>query len=66
MRIARPSAENPNIGATQTLKSQGMRRDRLDEAIFAAAEKLQEAKVAQDLELLADFVTDVAVVRVEF
>jgi len=43
-----------------------MRRDRLDEAIFAAAEKLQEAKVAQDLELLADFVTDVAVVRVEF
>jgi hypothetical protein len=38
----------------------------LDEAVGAGAEEGEEAKVAEDLELLADFVADVGVVGVEF
>ena len=34
--------------------------------VGTAAEKFQEAEVAEDLELLADFVADVAIIGVEF
>ena len=34
--------------------------------VGTAAEKFQEAEVAEDLELLADFVADVAVMGMEF
>jgi hypothetical protein len=35
-------------------------------AVGAGAEEFEEAEVAEDLELLADFVTDVGVVGMEF
>ena len=35
------------------------------EAIFAAAEEFEDAEVAEDLELLADFVADVAIGRMQ-
>jgi hypothetical protein len=38
----------------------------LGEAVRARAEELQQAEVAEELELLADFVADVGVVGVEF
>jgi hypothetical protein len=38
----------------------------LFEAVRAVAEELEEAEVAEDLELLADFGLDVVVVGVEF
>ncbi len=37
----------------------------LVQAIGAAAEEFEETKVAEDLELLADFVAEVRVIRVE-
>jgi len=36
------------------------------QAVGARAEEFEEVHVAEDLELLADFVVDVAVLRVEF
>ncbi len=41
-------------------------RTRLFEDVGAGAEEGEEAEVAEDLELLADFVADVAVIRMEF
>jgi hypothetical protein len=38
----------------------------LGEAVGAGAEELEEAEVAEDLELLADFVADMSVVGMEF
>lgn len=38
----------------------------LSEAVGAGAEEFEEAQVAQNLELLADFVADVSVLCVEF
>ncbi len=38
----------------------------LSEAIGTGAEELEEAEVAEDLELLTDFVADVGVVGMEF
>jgi hypothetical protein len=38
----------------------------LGEAIGAGAEESEEAEVAEDLELLADFVADVGIVGMEF
>jgi len=38
----------------------------LEDAVGAAAEEFEEAEVAEDLQLLADFVVDVVVLRVEF
>ena len=40
--------------------------NRLFESIGTAAEEFEESKVAEDLELLADFVADVGVVGMEF
>ena len=39
---------------------------RLSEAIGAVTEEFEEAEVAEDLELLADFVADMGVVGVKF
>ncbi len=38
----------------------------LGQAVGAAAEEFEEAEVAEDLELLPDFVADVAVIGMEF
>ena len=38
----------------------------LSETVGAVSEKLEQAEVTEDLELLADFVTDVGVVGVKF
>ena len=38
----------------------------LPQAIVAGREEFEEAHIAEDLELLADFVIDVAVLRVKF
>jgi len=38
----------------------------LSKAVGAAAEEFEEAEVAEDLELLADFVADVGVVGMKF
>ena len=41
-------------------------RPRSVQAVGAGAEESEEAEVAEDLELLADFVADVGVFRMEF
>lgn len=46
--------------------AESAKQEGLFQAPFAVADVLQEAGVAEDLELLADFVADVAVVGVEF
>jgi len=38
----------------------------LAEAVGAGAEEFEKVQVAEDLELLADFVVDVVVLRVKF
>jgi len=38
----------------------------LSETVGAVSEKLEQAEVAEDLELLADFVVDVGIVGMEF
>jgi len=40
-------------------------RNKLGQAIRATAKELEQAEVAEDLELLADFVTDVGVLGME-
>ena len=39
---------------------------RLTQTVGAGAEELEEVEISEDLELLADFVLDVVVLRVEF
>jgi len=51
---------------TEDTEGEGKAIEELEDAVGAAAEELEEVEVAEDLELLADFVVDVVVLRVEF
>jgi hypothetical protein len=55
--------------ATEAQTSQresGERANELAEAVGAGAEEFEKVEVPEELELLADFVVDVVVVRVKF
>jgi len=52
--------------ARRTQRKKGRRIEELEDAVGAAVEEFEEVQVAKDLELLADFVVDVMVLRVEF
>src|SRR5579864_6136632 len=41
-----------------------LHKKRLQEAVVGGAEELEEAEVAENLELLADFVADVAIIGI--